>query len=216
KRRAAARGKRKRKKKAKRPKKKGGEKGEKNPAGGGAPREVTLDEEPGAKGGAKADEGPVTAGQMTEEAAQGKRLFDAERWNEASLILKRVVSGETGDDEGNKQIAQYHLAIALYRLQFYQASYGIFSEIADKPNHIKFTETLLWLSKLATQLPEPADIVERVGKYKSEAIARFNNPQQQDLFWQLNYLLGRYKYRNRNYEEAISLFDKVSKKSKYF
>ncbi|MCK6587121.1 MAG: hypothetical protein HUU21_21745 [Polyangiaceae bacterium] len=172
------------------------------------PREVSLDE--------PADEGPVTAGQMTEEAAQGKRLFDAERWSEAALVLKRVVDGDTGDDEGNKQIAQYHLAIALYRLQFFQASYAIFSEIADKQNHLKFNETLLWLSKLATQLPEPADIIERVGKYKGEQIARFNNPQQRELFWQLNYLLGRYKYRNRNYEEGISLFDKVDTNSKYF
>src|SRR3954452_8682980 len=134
----------------------------------GKTREIDLEE--------KAEDGPVTAGQMTEEAAQGKRLFDAERWSEAALVLKRVVDGETGDDEGNKQIAQYHLAICLYRLQFYQASYGIFSAIADKANHIKFNETLLWLAKLATQLPEPADIIERVGKYKNDQIARFNNP----------------------------------------
>ena len=180
----------------------------KKDAGKEAPREIQLDE--------PEEAGPVTAGQMTEEAAQGKRLFDAERWSEAALVLKRVVDGETGDDEGNKQIAQYHLAIALYRLQFYQASYAIFSEVADKKNHLKFNETLLWLSKLATQLPEPADIIERVGKYKGEQIARFNNPQQRDLFWQLNYLLGRYKYRNRNYEEAIALFGNVDTKSKYY
>ncbi|WP_437639812.1 tetratricopeptide repeat protein [Sorangium sp. So ce854] len=169
-------------------------------------KEINLDD----------DAGPVTAGQMTEEAAQAKRLFDSERWSDAALKLKRVVDGDTGDDEGNRQIAQYHLAIALYRLQFYQASYAIFSQVADKPNHLKFNETLLWLSKLATQLPEPADIIERVGKYKTEQIARFNNPQQRDLYWQLNYLLGRYKYRNRNYEEAISLFSKVDQNSKYY
>ncbi len=171
-------------------------------------KEVALEEE--------ADSGPVTAGQMTEEAAQAKRLFDGERWAEAAVILKRVFDGGTGDDEGNKQIAQYHYAISLYRLQFYQASYAIFSEIAEKPNHLKFNETLLWLSKLATQLPEPADIIERVGKYKTEQIGRFNNPQQRDLYWQLNYLLGRYKYRNRGYEEAIDLFGKVDAKSRYF
>ncbi len=160
--------------------------------------------------------GPAVAGQMTEEAAQAKRLFDAERFAEAALALDRVSKGETGDDEGNKQIAQYNLAISLYRLKLYQASYNIFSVIADNPNHLKFNETLLWLSKLATQLPEPADIVERVGKYKADAIARFNNPNQRDLYWQLNYMLGRYKYRNRQYEEAINLFQKVGKESKYF
>jgi hypothetical protein len=174
----------------------------------GAHQDIDLDE------GAAA--GPVTAGQMTEEAATAKRLFDNERWSEAALGLYRVYKGETGDDAGNKQIAQYHLAIALYRLKFYQGSYAIFSEIADKPSHLKFNETLLWLSKLATQLPEPADIVERVGKYTGDAIARFKNPQQIDLFWQLNYLLGRYKYRNRQFEEAIQLFDLVDAKSKYF
>ena len=170
-------------------------------------QDIELDESGG---------GPVTAGQMTEEAATAKRLFDGERWSEAALGLYRVYKGETGDDPGNQQIAQYHLAIALYRLKFYQASYGIFSEIADKPNHLKFGETLLWLSKLATQLPEPADIIERVGKYTGEAIARFKNSQQIDLYWQLNYLLGRYKYRNRQYEEALQLFNLVDPKSKYY
>jgi hypothetical protein len=183
------------------------DKNAKDDKGKGKAKEINLDE--------GAADAPVVAGQMTEEAAQGKRLFDAERWSEAALTLKRVVDGETGDDEGNKQIAQYHLAICLYRLQFYQASYGIFSAVADKPNHLKFNETLLWLAKLATQLPEPADIIERVGKYKPEQVARFNNPQQRDLYWHLNYMLGRYKYRNRNYEEAVSLFEKVDKKSKY-
>ncbi len=153
---------------------------------------------------------------MTEQAATAKRLFDAEHWSEAALGLYRVYKGETGDDPGNRQIAQYHLAIALYRLKFYQASYAIFSEIADKPSHLKFNETLLWLSKLATQLPEPADIIERVGKYTSEAVGRFKNPQQIDLYWQLNYMLGRYKYRNRQYEEAIQLFGLVDAKSKYY
>ena len=48
---------------------------------------------------------------MTEEAAAAKKLFDRERWSEAALALYRVVDGETGDDPGNKQLAQYYLAI---------------------------------------------------------------------------------------------------------
>jgi len=176
------------------------------------------DEDADGKDGNKAaaDEGPVTPGQPTEEAAQAKRLFDAGKWTEAALALKKVTAGETGDDEGNKQIAQYHLAISLYNLKFYQASYALFSEIAEKPNHNKFNETLLWLARLAIQLPEPADIVERVGKYDKDQIARFDNAQQKTLFWQLNYLLGRYKYRARSYDEAIELFEKVDKKSPYY
>ena len=196
------------------------------PAKPAAPsNDIELDEpapagKPGATGAAASrpadNSPPPQAGQMTEQAAQAKRLFDGEKWTDAALALYRVYKGETGDDEGNKQLAQYHLAIALYRLKFYQASYGIFSEIADKPNHLKFNETLLWLSKLATDLPEPADIVERVGKYNDEQIARFDNPNQRDLYWQLNYLLGRYKYRNRQYEDGLRLFGKVDRQSKYY
>ena len=57
--------------------------------------------------------GPVAAGQMTEQAAAAKKLFDRERWSEAALALYRVVAGETGDDPGNQQLAQYYLAISL-------------------------------------------------------------------------------------------------------
>ncbi len=178
--------------------------------GGGESVDIDLDAD------TPAAQGPVVAGQMTEAAAKAKKLFDRERWNEASLQLYRVVTGETGDDPGNQQLAQYYLAIALYRLKFYQASYQMFWQIADNPNHLKFNETLLWLAKLATQLPEPADIIERVGKYSDEQIRRFDNAQQRDLYWQLNYMLGRYKYRNRQYQEAIRLFGKVDRDSEYY
>src|SRR5262249_51940829 len=94
--------------------------------------------------------------------------------------------------------------------------YSIFSLIAEKQNHLKFKETLLWLAKLATDLPEPADIVERVGKYNDEQVAVFNNSDQKELYWQLNYLLGRYKYRNRQYEDALRSFSRVDRQSKYY
>src|SRR5580693_7561583 len=159
---------------------------------------------------------PAVAGQPTEAAAQAKRLYDGEKWWDAAKALYRVSIGETGDDEGNKQIAQFNLAKSLYKLKFYQGAYSIFSEIADRPNHLKYNETLLWLAKLATDLPEPADIIERVGKYNEAHVAKFNNHEQQDLFWQLNYLLGRYKYRNGQFPEALGLFDKVDRRSKYY
>src|SRR5580698_4053644 len=103
---------------------------------------------------------PPVPGQPTQAAAQAKRLYDSEKWWDAAKALYRVSTGETGDDQGNREIAQFNLAKALYKLKFYQAAYSIFSEISDKPNHQKYNETLLWLAKLATDLPEPADIIE--------------------------------------------------------
>jgi len=169
----------------------------------------------------QADDAPpaapaVTAGTMSEGARAAKALFDAQKWPEAALALYGVVAGETKDDDGNKQLAQYFLSISLYRMKLYQASYALFGFIADNRNHLKFGETLLWLAKLATQLPEPADIIERVGRYRDTEIAAFDNDKQKELFYQLNYLLGRYKYRNRQFEEAIRLFNKVGENSQYF
>ena len=160
---------------------------------------------------------PVIAGRMTADAAAAKRLFDAKNWSNASLGLQRVVAGETGDDPGNQQLAQYWLAICLYRLKFYQVSYSMFSFIAGNPNHLKHGQTLLWLSKLATQLPEPAGVIDSVGSYGDQDLARFNNGQQKDLYYQLNYFLGRYKYqKDKSYEEAIRLFNRVKPESRHY
>ncbi len=179
---------------------------------GGRNRNVDIDlDEQGS-----AQQGPVSAGAPSEAFQRAKKLFEKEKWSDAATGMYQVVSGASGDDEGNKQLAQYYLAICLYRLKFYQASYSIFSVIADNKFHLKFGETLLWLAKLATQLPEPADIIERVGKYSDEEVARFDNAQQQELYWTLNYMLGRYKYRNRQYEESIRLFQKVDRRSEHY
>jgi hypothetical protein len=191
------------------------------PAGAPKGGDIEFDEKPGAKpaaaGAAKSTDSGVTptAGQMTEAAAKAKRDFNQGKWEDAALGLYKVKNGDTGDDEGNKQLAQFDLAIALYNKKFYQAAYGIFSEIAEKPSHIKFNQTLLWLAKLATELPEPADIVERIGRYNEAQIKQFKNENQLPLYYQLNYLLGRYKYRNRQYEDAIALFKQVERASKY-
>lgn len=176
----------------------------------GKKADIDLDEQ------SSAQQGPVSAGAPSEAFGRAKKLFDKEKWSDAATGMYQVVSGASGDDEGNKQLAQYYLAICLYRLKFYQASYSIFSVIADNKFHLKFGETLLWLAKLATQLPEPADIIERVGKYSDEEVARFDNAQQQELYWTLNYMLGRYKYRNRQYEEAIRIFQRVDRRSEHY
>lgn len=159
---------------------------------------------------------PPAGGQITEEAARGRRFFETGRFGEAAIVLERVVRGATGDAEGTKQIAKYELAIALYQLRFYQASGALFSEVAGQPSHARFREALPWLLMLSIELPEPAELIERVGRYNGEDLARFDNPGQRDLYWQLNYMLGRYTYRNGGYKGAIRLLEKVDAKSKHY
>jgi tetratricopeptide (TPR) repeat protein len=159
---------------------------------------------------------PVTAGQMSEEAARAKRLFDGQRWGEAATALKRVIDGDMDDDEGNRQIAQLRLAVSLYRLRFHHASIEILADIARRPNHLKYNEALRWLVKLAMELPEEAGVVEILARRRIDpATIRSCAPQEREVCWQLDYLLGRYKYQNRNFEEAVSLFDRIGAGSRY-
>jgi hypothetical protein len=176
-------------------------------AGGG---EIDLDQ------GGQAQSGPVVAGQMSEAMAAAKRQFDQKKWLEASIGLRQVVDGQTGDDEGNRQLAQFYLASSLYNMKFYQASYAIFSVIADNTYHLKFSDTLPFLAMIATQLPEPADVVARVGKYGDADLAKFDNTTQKEMYWHLNYLLARYRYRNGQYQDAIRLFQRVGTDSEYY
>lgn len=152
-------------------------------------------------------------GQPTEVMARAKQAFDQKRWAQAAQGMYDVVAGTSGDDAGNKQLAEFYLAQSLYFLKFYQASFDGFSKIAANPLHQKFDETLMWLAKLATDLPEPADIISHVGRYSDDHLKRFDNAQQKQLYWKLNYLLGRFNYRQAKFEEAIKLFQRVDSRS---
>ena len=79
--------------------------------------------------------------------ANESQLFDAGRWPEAAVALHDAVHKQ-GASTADKELAQYRLAIALYRMGLQQPAYALFSEIADRPNHSKFNETLLWLATL--------------------------------------------------------------------
>ncbi|APR99518.1 hypothetical protein [Pajaroellobacter abortibovis] len=158
---------------------------------------------------------PSTGG-MIQQATVARHLHETGKLWEAAAALSSVAKGETGDDERSRQLASFNLAKVLYELHFYQAAYNIFSSIADNPSHIKFKETLLWLAKLADDLPEPAGVAEQIGKYQQQELSRFNNPSQQEIYWKLRYYLGRYAYDRQQYEDAILLFDGVEQSSSYF
>jgi hypothetical protein len=151
---------------------------------------------------------PAMAGQMTEQAARAKRLFDSERWAEAEQALAVVTHGDSGDDVGNMQLAQYHLAIAIFRQKDFRRSYAIFSEMARNRSHIKHPETLLWLAKAVTDHAELVDFAD-FASYTAEEVARFDNANQRDLYGIASYALGRERLQEGARAEAMMLFSHV-------
>ena len=174
----------------------------------------TCDVGPAVAPVARDERKPPTAGVMTEQAALAKRLYDSEKWSEAAAALERVESGDTGDDEGNKQLAAYHKAAALYRMERFDDSYKAFRAIARNRSHLKQRETVLWLTKLArdqSQLVDPADF----GFYAREDIAMFDNSAQREVYEDLLFLLGRSRMRSRELDEAEKLLAAVPPSSRF-
>src|SRR5690606_16990560 len=130
-----------------------------------------------------ADLTPPEKGEPTADLRAALQLYSASRFPEAAMALQRVVDGETGDDAGNIQLAQFTLAKTMYSMRFYQSALALFDEITiAATGHHHFDESLQWLAQLATQLPEPAGITERIGRYPLARIETFNTPENQQLY----------------------------------
>ncbi|MCC6877091.1 MAG: tetratricopeptide repeat protein [Sandaracinaceae bacterium] len=160
---------------------------------------------------------PPAEGPPSEALANALRLYQQERYMEASVQFQRVVEGETQDAPANVQKAQFFLGKALYHLRFYQSALAIFDEITQQgQGHLYFGQTLQWLAQLATQLPEPAGIIEKVGRYGVDQLEQFNNSESAELYNHLIYLMGRFKYGQGEFDEAIALFERVDRQSPYY
>lgn len=160
---------------------------------------------------------PPAEGPPSEALANALRLYQGSRYQEASVQFQRVVEGETQDAPANVQKAQFFLGKCLFHLRFYQSALAIFDEIGQQgQGHLFFGQTLQWLAQLASQLPEPAGIIEKVGRYGVPQLEEFNNAESATLYNQLLYLMGRFKYSQGEFDEAVALFQKVQRTSQWF
>ncbi|MEZ4254345.1 MAG: hypothetical protein R3A78_01310 [Polyangiales bacterium] len=160
---------------------------------------------------------PPAEGPPSEALANALRLYQQERYEEAAVQFQRVVEGESQDAPANVQKAQFFLGKSLYHLRFYQSALAIFDEIGQAGKaHLYFGQTLQWLAQLASQLPEPAGIIEKVGRYGVDQLEQFNNSESAELYNQLLYLMGRFKYAQGEFDAAVELFQKVQSSSPYY
>ena len=161
--------------------------------------------------------GPPAEGPPSETLANGLRLYTQESYQEAAVQFQRVVEGQTRDAPANVQKAQFFLGKSLYHLQFYQSALAVFDEVSDKGRrHLYFDQTLQWLAQLASQLPEPAGIIDKVGRFGVEQLGQFNTADNEALYNQMLYLMGRSMYNQGEFDQAVGLFKQIDAKSKYY
>ena len=135
------------------------------------------------------------------------KLYDGEDYYSSSIELSKVVEGESGDSEPNKQKAEFWMGKALYNMKFYSASLSYFDRIVQKgPSHAYYNATLKWLASLSRQLPDSTGILEKIGKYNR---AELDQPALEKVRDELYFLLGKYYYQKGQFKEAVELFQAV-------
>ena len=165
--------------------------------------------DPVGKGGA-----PAQAGPASKTLERALKLYESEDYYSASIELHKVIEGESGDSEANKQRAEFWMGKTLYNLKFYSAALSYFDRIVQKgPSHSYYNATLKWLASLSRVLPDSAGILEKIGKYNK---GELEQPALESVRNELYFLLGRYFYTQGNFKEAVSLFNQVPLESEFF
>ena len=115
---------------------------------------------------------------------------------------------------GDQPRAQFWLGKTLYKLGFYSASLSILDEIvAAGAAHPFHKLTLAWLASLSRELPEGAEVLEKVGTYKPTDLEDADFDEVRD---ELYYLLGRFYYQKGDLAQGIALLDQVPQNSDYY
>jgi tetratricopeptide (TPR) repeat protein len=155
-----------------------------------------------------------TGDQPSKVLERAFKLYDGEDYYSASIELNKVVEGESGDTEGNKQKAEFWMAKALYNMKFFSASLSYFDRIVQKgPSHAYYNATLKWLASLSRKLPDSTGILEKIGKYNR---AELDQPSLESVRDELYFLLGKYYYQKGSFKEAVELFGTVPQTSEFY
>src|SRR3954463_12923417 len=124
---------------------------------------------------------------------RGIKRYDKKDFFSASIELKKVLDGESGDDAKNKQRAEFFMGKTLYQMGFYAGSLAYFDKIVQAgDNHTYHGAALKWLAALSRVLPETSGILEKIGTYDAAAL---EDPSLSTVKDELSFLLGRHFYR---------------------
>ena len=154
---------------------------------------------------------PPTIAPAGSPMAQGEAAYKAEDYEGAAIQFHKIADGEI---PGDVPRAQFWLGKSLYKIGFFSASLSVFDEIVQAgPSHPFHKLTLPWLASLSRELPEGAEVLQKVGTYKPTDLEAEEFDEVRD---ELYYLLGRFYYQKGDLAQGIALLDQVPKNSDYY
>jgi hypothetical protein len=144
---------------------------------------------------------------------EGKKLYNGQKYEEASLLFYKVLSDESVESEPFHPEAQYELGKALFRLELYQGALRLFGQVVDAgETHPYYLPTLRGLVLLMDVAPGDPDLLERLKAYKSkfpkEVPAKYRDKYA--------FLVGRQLYNDGEYAEALALLGQIERKSEQY
>jgi tetratricopeptide (TPR) repeat protein len=151
----------------------------------------------------------VKTGQPTDTFARARRLFDAEQYVDAIPVLQKVTNGDSGDDEGNVELAEYFLGASFFRIRQFGFALDAFKPIVTNPSHLKHIEAALWLEKLAEEPLTSERAVDLLYLYTDVDLARYDDANQRDTLYRIQLARARAAYRRGRYDEALGILLKV-------
>jgi tetratricopeptide (TPR) repeat protein len=160
---------------------------------------------------------PPQPGPPTKSMDRAIRFYDNEDYYASTIELNKVIEGQSGDDDGNRQRAEFYMGKALFQLKYYATALTYFDRIVQKgPEHGYYNKTLQWLASLSQYLPDSAGVLDKIGTYTRQDLEQ---PALESVREQLYYLLGRFHYTKgtaEDFKEALQLFALVPEKSDFY
>lgn len=141
---------------------------------------------------------------------QGESQYKAEDYEGAAIQFYKIYANEVPGDQPR---AQFWLGKTLYQLGFFSAALSVFNEIVGQADHPYRKLTLPWLASLSRELPEGAEVLQKIGQYKPTDL---EDDDFDDVRDELYYLLGRFYYQKGDLAQGRALLSQVPNNSDYY
>jgi tetratricopeptide (TPR) repeat protein len=142
-------------------------------------------------------------------AALGK--YDRALYDEAAVLLQRVVEGSTKDGPGRVEQAQFFLAKALLRLGFLHSALGAIDETTLQPSGHRYrAQSLPWLLELAQRMPDPAPVLPVLDRYVLAELEQTSATLQPQAAAELWLLAGRAALASGELDVALERLGRVT------
>lgn len=150
---------------------------------------------------------------LDELLEEGQELYERRSYEEASLRFFDVLQDDVPGAEGHHAEAEYELARSLFRLHLYQGALRYFGAIAREGDfHPYFQPALRGLLLLTEVIPGDMTLAEHLGRY-AEFFPEIVPETYRDRY---AYLVGRQKYDNMDYREAVRLLSFIDDDSVFY